>query len=84
MDQPRLLLTYAQAANAVALSESSIKRAIRRKELRKVKVGRSARVRLRDLEEWALGKIVGDGRFPSTDAGNSTGIQLTEKTKVTR
>jgi excisionase family DNA binding protein len=54
---PQLLLTGREAARAVGLCEKSLYLAARRGELRVVKLGRSVRYRLADLEEWIQSKL---------------------------
>lgn len=49
---PRLLLTQRQAAEACALCEKSLYLAVKRGELRAVKIGRAVRYDPRDLAAW--------------------------------
>jgi excisionase family DNA binding protein len=49
---PRLLLTQRQAAEACALCEKSLYLAVKRGELRAVKIGRAVRYDPRDLTAW--------------------------------
>jgi excisionase family DNA binding protein len=51
---PRLL-TYRQAADALAISESSVKRLVSSGELTAVHIGGAARVRLADLDAYVAG-----------------------------
>jgi excisionase family DNA binding protein len=49
---PRLLLTQRQAAEACALCEKSLYLAVKRGELRAVKIGRAVRYAPADLAAW--------------------------------
>jgi predicted DNA-binding transcriptional regulator AlpA len=49
---PKLLLTQRQAAEACSLCGKSLYLAVKRGELRAVKIGRAVRYDPRDLAEW--------------------------------
>jgi excisionase family DNA binding protein len=49
---PKLLLTQREAAEACALCEKSLYLAVKRGELRAVKIGRAVRYDPRDLAAW--------------------------------
>ena len=55
--QASLLLTGKEAAQTVKLCEKSLYLAVRRGELRAVKLGRSIRYRLTDLQAWVDSKV---------------------------
>ena len=55
--QGSLLLTGKEAASTVKLCEKSLYLAVRRGELRAVKLGRSIRYRLADLQAWVDSKV---------------------------
>lgn len=79
-----LLLTIAEAAEEVRMSQSFIKREIRSGKLKAVKCGRHTRVRYCDLEAWSEslperkteGTSSGQDRVQSKNAF----IQVVEKT----
>lgn len=59
------LLTYRQAADVLASSESTVKRLISRGDLPAVRIGGAARVRVADLDAYVAG--LGTRIDPATD-----------------
>lgn len=48
----KLLLTVKEAADALCLDRSTVYELIMRGTLRSLKIGRSRRIRVKDLEQW--------------------------------
>ena len=76
--------TQAEAAEYVRLSETTIKAAVRSKQLQKLKCGKAVRYRKCDLDAWMATKIVGNAADLHRASSESTLSQAIEKTVSAR